>query len=293
MTRANGGLCIALVLVAAVGAGQSIDQPRPPDPVFRAHVDAVQVDVLVTRDRRPVLGLGAGDFELTDNGVRQQIDDVGVDESAVNLILAVDLSGSVAGQPLRDLTRASEVLLESLRPTDRIALLTFSHVVALRCALTDPTACVTDALTTAVAAGETALVDGTQAAILAAAEAAPGRNVIVVLSGRFDTVSWLTPEHVLDSARRADAVVYAVASGPESRFVRDVTAATGGRTLRLESSASLGKTFLAILEEFRRRYVLRYVPRGVAAGGWHDIRVRLLRGRGEIRARPGYQRGTP
>lgn len=47
--------------------------------------------------------------------------------------------------------------------------------------------------------------------------------------------------------------------------------------------------FNRIYSEFRRNYVLRYVPRGVARDGWHDVAVTVPRyPRLDIRARHGY-----
>lgn len=54
--------------------------------------------------------------------------------------------------------------------------------------------------------------------------------------------------------------------------------------------------FNRIYSEFRRNYVLRYVPRGVARDGWHDVAVTVPRyPRLEIRARHGYfiEAGAP
>ncbi len=56
---------IAVLATGAVSAGQA-------PPTFRAGVDAVTVDVLATHRGQPVSGLTAGDFEVLDDGVRQQ-----------------------------------------------------------------------------------------------------------------------------------------------------------------------------------------------------------------------------
>ena len=52
------------LLAAALLAASA---PQAP-PVFRAEVDVVRVEVLVTRGGVPVRGLGAADFEVRDNG---------------------------------------------------------------------------------------------------------------------------------------------------------------------------------------------------------------------------------
>jgi len=53
----------------------------------------------------------------------------------------------------------------------------------------------------------------------------------------------------------------------------------------------LQKAFVGILDEFRRRYVLSFTPRGVSATGWHRLQVRVKGRRPAITARQGYMAG--
>jgi hypothetical protein len=71
----------------------------------------------------------------------------------------------------------------------------------------------------------------------------------------------------------------------------DLTTATAGRLLEIERNANLGSIFLGVLEEFRHRYLLSYTPRGVQAGGWHRLDVRVKRA-ATVKARPGYLAGS-
>ena len=93
---------------------------------FRSGVDAVTVDVLVTRDGQPVTGLTADDFIVLDNDVPQQIDLVMLDEVPITLLLVLDTSGSVGDAPLTQLLAAVGVTSEALRSDDRVGLVTFS-----------------------------------------------------------------------------------------------------------------------------------------------------------------------
>ena len=67
---------------------------------FTSRVDAVRVDVLVTADGQPVKGLRAADFDIRDNGVRQHVDLVSFEEIPLNVVLALDMSGSVTQEGL-------------------------------------------------------------------------------------------------------------------------------------------------------------------------------------------------
>jgi VWFA-related protein len=261
-------------------------------PTFSARIEGIRVDVLVTdSSRRPLRGLTAADFTIRDNGVPQEVDVVSFGESSLNVGLAFDLSESVAGAPLTRLQAASQALTAELQPADRLALVTFDHVVTLRCALKSSRACVTDALAEAKPTGETALVDGVFAGMVVG-ESDAGRSLLMVFSDGLDTASWLSADRVLDMGRRSDVVVYPIASkGARPDFLDELASLTGGRVHEVGWNDDLSDTFRAILDEFRYRYLITYTPKGVAKDGWHKLDVRVNRSGARVKARPGYQGG--
>jgi VWFA-related protein len=279
-------IAVALALLECVGHAQQ-------SPAFSSKVEAVRVDVLVTDNGEAIRGLGASDFELFDNGVAQTVELVSFDQIPLNVILALDMSDSVAGERLEQLRGAGGGLLAALHKEDQAALVTFSHAVQLGASLTTDVASVRAALAAAVSAGQTALVDGTYAGIMVG-ESDAGRALLIVFSDGVDTSSWLRADAVLDAAKRADVVVYGVSvvSRLKPEFLRDVTSFTGGRLFEIEKRANLSATFLGILDEFRHRYLVSYTPRGVAKDGWHKLEVRVKNRRATIKARPGYLAGS-
>jgi VWFA-related protein len=267
--------------------------PSAQQPTFSAKRESVRVDVLVTDRGKVVTGLGASDFEIRDNGVPQTVDLVSFQQIPLNVFLALDVSTSVSGERLKHLQTAGHALLDRMAQDDRSALLTFSHSVILREGLTGATARVRQALTDVQPSGDTALVDGAYTAMMLDPSDG-GRNLLLVFSDGLDTASWLTPDRVLDSARRSEFVVYGVSSrGPEdSRFLDDLAELTGGATLKIESTRDLSATFLKILDEFRQRYLISYSPSGVAPGGFHRLEVRVKGRRVTVKSRAGYQAGA-
>jgi hypothetical protein len=100
--------------------------------------------------------------------------------------------------------------------------------------------------------------------------------------------SWLQAERVLDIAKRTDAV------GRGAQRRRVAVPARDGRAdgwPAVPGDQDLGAAFEGILDEFRRRYVIGFTPRGVPAGGWHPLVVRIKGQRATTRARPGYLAG--
>jgi VWFA-related protein len=261
-------------------------------PTFSTRVELVRIDALVTDGARPVLGLGADDFEVFDNGARQSIEHVSFDTVPVNLVLALDMSESVKGPLLVQLRTAGSAAMAGLRDGDQAALLTFSHVVHLAVPLTGNVVRVRDGLDAAAAGGGTALIDGALAS-LGVGESDPARGVVIVFSDGRDTASFLSGDRVLQAARRSDRVVYGVTTDGRrsNEFLSDLAEVTGGRVFDAADGASLARTFAAVLQEFRQRYLISYTPRGVMRPGWHAIEVRVKGRRLKIAARAGYLAG--
>lgn len=277
-------LAIALVFSCVAPA-------RSQAPTFSTRIEAVRVDALVTDHGKPVLGLTAADFEVVDNGVPQTVDLVSYDQIPLNVVLALDMSESVAGDRLDHLRTGGAALLAALKKEDQAALITFSHIVTLAARLSTDVAGVKRALDAAVGIGSTALTDGAYAGLVVG-ESDVGRALLIVFSDGLDTVSWLTPEMVFETAKRSDVVVYGVSVGKgKPDFLRELTSLTGGRLFEVDKTANLSAIFLEALQEFRQRYLLSYTPRGVAKDGWHRLEVRVKR-RGTVKARPGYLAGS-
>jgi len=201
-------------------------------------------------------------------------------------------SDSVAGERLEHLRSASKGVLGALKQNDRASLVTFSHIVTQRSELTTDIESVRSALDEAEGSGATALVDGIYASMLVG-EAEPGRTLIIVFSDGVDTASWLSPAALMDTARRSEAVVYSVSTETdESSYLRELSRATGGGLLEVESTRDLNAVFLRIFNEFRYRYLVSYSPSGVDDGGWHRLEVNVKRKGATVKARPGYQKGS-
>ena len=277
---------VALVAAALLLSGPVLASQKR---AFSSGTLGVRVDVLVTDGRNPVGGLTAADFELRDNGVAQTIDLVDTSDIPINAVLALDTSASIEGQRQKDLIAASQALLDGLKPIDRAALTTFSHAVAPRIALTSDLSAVRRELLRIEPFGETAIMDGTYVA-LTATLAQTGRSLVVVCTDGYDTSSWLQPEEVLESAKRSNAVIYAVTAAEARRRspLKDLTDATGGHMLQVASGGDLRGAFQKILQDFRSRYILSYSPQGVPLEGFHRLDVRVKRRGLTVKARPGY-----
>ncbi len=266
---------------------------------FKAGVDLVKLDVSVLRGGQPVRGLTKADFTVDDSGVRQTVD--GVFEGAdlpVNVVMALDVSGSVSGEKLANLVEAGGQLNTSLKHDDRAALVTFSSAVQVRVPLTLDRSEIAGALGVLHGEGPTAVRD----AVWVALQLKPdddSRTMVLVFTDGVDNASFLGPSELLPAARRMGTVVHAVELGqalnPRSQarsFLGVLADVTGGRQWNATSSRDLHALFTTAIDEMRARYLVTFYPTGVKRDGWHDLKVGV-RGRGEVKTRPGYFVGPP
>lgn len=274
------------VALLAGGAGWSQDRP-----VFEISVEMVRLDVAVTQKGRVLTGLSGRHFEVTDNGVPQEVEVVGQEERTVHAVLALDNSSSLAGERLERLKLAAHALLDVLRPDDSVSLLTFSSHLELKAGPGASREEVHAAIDATEAQLSTSLYDAAFAA-LTVAEPSLGRPVVLVFTDGQDVGSWLRPEQVLRTARAADLVTHAVISaqpGLDASFLEELASATGGEVWTAEDG-ELEMAFLTALEEFRSRYTLQYAALDEGPEKWHDIDVRVRIPGAKVRVREGYLR---
>lgn len=258
-------------------------------PTFKVTAKEVRIDILVADKEKPVTGLKAADFEVRDNGVRQEIRYISFEQIPINAMLILDMSRSVAGETLANLKNAAGALLKELKKNERAALITFGQAVKLGSPLTADLQSVKAALDATEPFGNTSVIDASYAGLILA-ESTSERPLLIVFSDGLDTFSWLTREDVLETAKQADTVVYAVSAGrlPNRAFLHELTILTGGSLFEVDSAANLEKVFVEILEEFRHRYCLTYIPQGVSKTGWHALKVRVKGKYNKVTYRPGY-----
>ena len=210
---ARAGLVVFVLAGVALLNAQT--PPAPPQ-TFRAGTDVVMVDVSVKSGGRAVPNLGAEDFVLTDNGVRQRIESVEATAVPIDLTLVVDLSGNprrpwlaridpskVAAnveKEVRDVTRI-------LRPVDRLRLLTIDRYVQQIWPL-QPVAALPP-VRRLESDGLASVFDTLAAALLQPVEPAR-RHVVIARTKGVDTISAIDSQALGAIAERSDALFHLV-----------------------------------------------------------------------------------
>jgi VWFA-related protein len=275
---------------------------------FTSSVRLVSVQVTV-RDKRGQLvrGLTRDDFELTDEGRKQEIRYFSAD-SDLPLTIGVlfDISGSQRAVIAQQQDAVLAFLDQVLRDADRAFLAGFDQRYVLAVNPTGSRKQLAEGLkrlnTNDPRSNGTALFD----AIVRASEnlaGEPGRKALVVLSDGQDTASAAGVKDAVEEAQRANTQIYALrifdrdvfafaVPGQAARNLEDGRVAlerlakdTGGRMF--DGKAPLPEYFSQIDEELRSQYSLGFTPVNARAG-YRKLRVKVRRNDLNVRARDGY-----
>jgi Ca-activated chloride channel family protein len=266
---------------------------RDPGFTSTATVQAVALAPVVTDSGgRYVLGLSQRDFTVLDDGAPQNIDTFEATDSPLDVVLVLDVSGSMQSK-IGDAVRAASAFLDALKPEDEAALLTFNTTIVGSIDLTVDRGPLHAALRSARPDGETALYD-VLAAALRKLKPLNRRKAIVVFTDGEDNRSRLSVDQVIAMARASEVSIYAIAQGTDESktlrvFLDRIAEETGGRSFFIGHIRRLGETFGAIITELRSQYFMTYVPAaGAKAHQWHEIQVRVARADARVRVKKEY-----
>jgi VWFA-related protein len=281
VTLTSGGRLFATVRTKGTGYTESVD------------VNVIQVTVAVTQDGKFVHGLPRDVFHVSEDDKPQTITGFSDSASALDLIVAVDVSGSM-GEAMPKLKAAVSEFLGAVPGKDRVTLLAFNdRIFTLLQQATDPDqrAAAVDGL---AAGGETALYDVIVTAVDRLGRR-QGRKAIVVFSDGEDRGSHVTLDMVERKLEESDATLFMIGQGRGTKIAElkkimlRLANPTGGRAVFAEDVDDLKPIFKDLLEELSNQYLLGYPPTNDKQDGtWRKIKVRVD-GPYQLRARQGYR----
>jgi Ca-activated chloride channel family protein len=285
---------VAVACAAAWGAARPAGQE--PIAQFSSGVQLVEVYVTVTDAKGAlVTGLRQSDFEVSEDGAPQRIEAFAAGEFPLTVVLGVDRSWSMAGEPLRLAKAASQTFLRQLRPSDRPMVVAIGSDAEVLAPLSNDHERQIASIAALDPWSTTSLHDAI-ISTLDRLDGEKGRLALVVFSDGVDRYSEASASQVVDRARRSQTLVYAITLGrTPPPLAAELAVVTGGRSFLLRDARGLAETFSAIAQELRFQYLIGYTPASPPAAGtsgWRSIRVRLKDTNGlRIRARDGYFAG--
>jgi len=191
----------------------------------------------------------------------------------LEVLLVVDISGSMSGAPLAAAKEAAAGFLEALPPTTRTAVMGFAASPGQAGEFSEDPADARAALNRLQAGGETALYDAVLAALDAFDAAGAGRPFIVLLSDGGDTASTVTLADAVDLLTASDVRFYAVELETEESDPAPLQAlaeVAAGRVVSAEDPAALTAMYDVIASELVNQLVIGYTS---ASGGPTELTI--------------------
>ena len=283
---ASGGRIVHTVRTKGVGFSEHVN------------VDVVQVTVTVEDGHgKFVRGIPRSSFHVAEDGRPQTITHFDSEDIPLELVVAIDISGSM-GPSMPKLKTAVKEFLGQVPAQHQVTLLGFNDTAfTLTRKSTDPADRV-KAVDRRSPWGSTALYD----VILRGMDMLgrqTGRKALVVFTDGEDQGSHATIGDVERRLQSSDLTLYMIGQGRgvtlESlkRVMERLAAPSGGRAFFTENADALHDAFAELLDELSNQYLLGYASTNSKRDDtWRRIKVDVD-GHRDVRARQGYRAVVP
>lgn len=303
-----------LALFSTVAVAQEVD----PDDVIRVKTTLVNSPVLVIgRDGKFVPNLKREDFEVFENGVKQEIAYFAPVENPFTVVIMIDTSRSALFD-LQDIQEAAIAFVEKLRPNDRALVVAFSNDVAVLAEPTSDREALQNAIRSAKPGGNTRVYDAMKFVLGEKLAKVEGRTALVLFTDGVDNDSRnATFENALQQAARTETLIYPVqfstydyikARSPSSEFkppegsgfseqdyqradvfLHQLAETAGTGVYPAFDISDLERAIGNIVDELHNEYSIGYYPRTKGQPGeTRTVDVRVNRPQLAVRARSGY-----
>jgi VWFA-related protein len=221
-------LAIVLAILVAALHGQQPQSPERPGANesfrFRSGVELINVTATVADSSgRFVEGLTKDDFIVYDDNEMVEITHFSAERVPVSLGIALDTSGSMAGDKIREAeTALDRFAYDLLDKDDELFVYKFSNYPTLLQGWTTDRQLIGRALGRLTPNGGTAMYDTVMEAIPLATRGRHQKKALVVISDGNDTSSHAEVRDVKQAIRESEVLVYAIGIDGESEPVRRV-----------------------------------------------------------------------
>jgi Ca-activated chloride channel family protein len=295
-----------LVLAVSAAALIAAQAPQPVSPSFRSGVELVSLNVTVMEGTHYLTDLEQNDFNVFEDGVKQDVTFFNKTNLPIALALLLDTSASMDTK-LPTAQEAAVGFARRLRAQDLAEVIDFDNRVSVLQNFTNSAPELETAIRRTSAGGSTSLYNAVYIAlkdlkkVVAKNADEIRRQAIVVLSDGEDTSSLLPFEEVLDLAKRSETAIYTIGlrdndagSGSklfkEAEFVlRQFSQQTGGRAFFPNQLAELNGVYGQISDELSSQYTVGYTSKNPKRdGAWRKVVVRTTRANTATRTKQGY-----
>ena len=271
------------------------------------------------RNGRAIGGMRESDFTVWENGIERRVTSVAPANEPFNLVLLLDVSGSIE-ERMDFIRKAARDFLRTTSPQDKISIISFRDDIQVISDFSTDRELLSRKLDEIDAGGGTALYDALGYVLSEQVRRLRGeRTAIVVMSDGDDNKSFLPFPAILDALSESGALVYPlyVPSGliPETsvprpeitidplrtRYLtlttraddegRKLAAASGGIYYPIRRLEDLQKAYDDVVAQLRSAYTITYASNSVSSSP--RVRVRTNRDGASVRLSPVVELNTP
>jgi Ca-activated chloride channel family protein len=269
---------------------------------IRSEVALVVLHMTV-RDRNGglVSGLAKENFQVSEDGSRQEIEFFGHEDLPATIGLVVDNSGSMQSKRLEVNTAALD-FARSSNSQDQWFVVNFNERVSFglpqNLRFTSEVEQLQFALSRTVPAGMTALYDAISNSLDHLRKGDRDKKALIIISDGGDNASKAKLDDVLEKAIRSDAIIFTIGifgqddTDRNPRVLQRLAKATGGEAFLPESLDDVLPICRRIAVDIRNQYSATYTSSNQKKDGtYRSIKVRANgpgHGRLFVRARGGY-----
>lgn len=297
-----------------------VKRPPPGQFVSSASPQLMRFNASVTdRHGRAIGGMKESDFTVYENGEERRVTNVAQTSEPFNLVLLLDVSGSVE-ERIDFIRKAARDFLNTASPQDRIAIIGFRDDIQIISDFTTNRSLLSKKLDEIDAGGATALYDSLGYVLADTLKKLRGeRTAIVVLSDGDDNKSFVPFPAILNAIAESGALIYPlyVPSGliPESsvpkpevtidplrsRYLtlttraeeegKQLAAASGGVYYPIRHLRELQRAYDDVVVQLRTAYTITYASNSRPSNA--RVRVRANREGASVRLSPVVNVANP
>jgi VWFA-related protein len=225
---------------------------------------AVQATITLTdAGGRPVSGLSAPAFRASSGDTVLPVTaatTISNPEVGIAVVLTIDVSGSMAGEPLAEAKAAAKALTARLGTTDQAAVVSFSNQPAVVQGFTADKPALDRAIDALAAGGNTALYAAVQTSTQLAEQAPLPRRAVVLLSDglEYGTGGGVSADQTLQLVAGSNTLFMTVGLGAsvDSQYLTNLARSGHGQYLVAPAPADLQAVYTVTADVLRQQYVL-------------------------------------
>lgn len=208
----------------------------------------------------PITGDPTAAFTVSENGQERSANVVRLRTDSLNVVVAMDVSGSMRGEPIEQAKVAMGELLATLPETVPVSVVSFANTAVIQSPFTTDRSATRSVVDGLIAGGGTALNDAVRVSLAHLAAQGGAGSLIVLADGDDSDSSASTADAIAALEETNASVAFVGLRGPEfdPANLEGMAAAAGGQLVSVDEANQLGVALQNVAAMLSRSYEVRW-----------------------------------